>query len=997
MADMKVAMIFEAVDRASKVIRGIIGAQQKLNALAGAGMANVAAGAGKAAKGMAVAGAMVAGVAASAAAAANALIEPGRQFERYNVQLAALEGSADKGKAALGWITDFATRTPLELDQVVESYVRLKSFGLDPTQGALQGLVDTMAANGKGAEHLDGLVIALGQAWTKGKLQGEEAMQLMERGVPVWDLLAEATGKNAAQLQEMASKGKLGRDAIQKLIDIMSRKYAGASDAMSKTFDGIMSNLSDAWLQFELAVNNAGLFDFMKGKAQELLTTVKAMAADGSLATLAKTVSDTIVNVLTATWQVGQGIAGVMMTIGQGLAFVADAIGGWERLGAVIAGLALAPALMSVVAGIAQMAAGLAMIAPLVLSPIGLVAAAVAAIGAAAYLLVDDWQPVLDWLSGALDGVVAAAQAAADWLAGMWAAITPPEGWAAAIRGTLASAWEGIRAVAAPVVDWLAGAWAAMTPAEGWAAAISGAAASAWAGVQSAWSTASTWFSDLWASIAPNLDLSGLTLDGAMTATVDALAAAWGKVSAAVDLVRTYFQGLAAGFSAYIEPLSARFTSIGESFGRIGETWGRIGDRLGRAFGRLGETLGPLGDRLAGLFGGVDEGRVGAFAEAVGRVAGFLADIAAIGLEGAVRGIELLVAGLDKLVGLATGEIAIDWPSLIPALDWSAIVPPIEWGKIFDFSWVDVLPKWDWGAIVGDAAAGIKSAATGAWDGLTGLFGGGEAAAAPVSAAAEAVTEAAARMPTALPIADPAALREAARLTETIAAGAAAIAATDTTAAFAAIGAVDTKAQAIVGSVRSAMAAVEAAVAGVDLSFHGARLMDTLAAGIRARAAAVVEAIRATMAEVRAFLPSSPAKVGPLSDIHKLKFTETIAASIRPAPMVEAMRRAAAMTMAAAAISAPTLTTTAAAETRAATFTPAVAAAEPSFRAPPAASPAAAPAAGGITIHAPLTLTIQGGAAADMREEFEARLREHARQIADLVAEELRRRERREH
>lgn len=41
---------------------------------------------------------------------------------------------------------------------------------------------------------------------------------------------------------------------------------------------------------------------------------------------------------------------------------------------------------------------------------------------------------------------------------------------------------------------------------------------------------------------------------------------------------------------------------------------------------------------------------------------------------------------------------------------------------------------------------------------------------------------------------------------------------------------------------------------------------------------------------IRDFLPFSPAKVGPLKDIHKLKFVETIAASIKPAPLVRAVR-----------------------------------------------------------------------------------------------------------
>lgn len=44
--------------------------------------------------------------------------------------------------------------------------------------------------------------------------------------------------------------------------------------------------------------------------------------------------------------------------------------------------------------------------------------------------------------------------------------------------------------------------------------------------------------------------------------------------------------------------------------------------------------------------------------------------------------------------------------------------------------------------------------------------------------------------------------------------------------------------------------------------------------------------------KIRDMLPSSPAKIGPLSDIHKLKFTETIADSINPKPLIGAARSA---------------------------------------------------------------------------------------------------------
>jgi len=171
------------------------------------------------------AGAMAAGiygsVQATAASAASLVVGPAAQVEGYMVQLEALEGSTAKAKAAMSWIMQFARKTPLQLDQVIEAYAQLRNFGLNPTNGTLQALVDTMAMSGKGADHLQGIILALGQAWVKGKLQGEEIMQLTEKSVPVWDLLAKATGKSVPVLQKLSSQGKLGRNVIARLIQLM--------------------------------------------------------------------------------------------------------------------------------------------------------------------------------------------------------------------------------------------------------------------------------------------------------------------------------------------------------------------------------------------------------------------------------------------------------------------------------------------------------------------------------------------------------------------------------------------------------------------------------------------------------------------------------------------------------------------------------------------------------------------------------------------------------
>ncbi|WP_019997246.1 tape measure protein [Aureimonas ureilytica] len=223
----------------------------------------------------------------------------GREFENFGVRLKALEGSSEGAEKAMAWIRQFAIETPLELSQVVDAFANMRAFGMDPMNGSLRAIVDAMAATGGGAEKLDGIVLALGQAWTKGKLQGEEAMQLLERGVPVWELLGQATGKNAAQLQELASKGKLGRKEIQLLIDALGKKYLGASEDAAKTFDGILSNLTDNWTNWLLAISEAGYYDDLKRRMQGLLGWVNGLWEGGFADRSAKRISDFLVSAMT--------------------------------------------------------------------------------------------------------------------------------------------------------------------------------------------------------------------------------------------------------------------------------------------------------------------------------------------------------------------------------------------------------------------------------------------------------------------------------------------------------------------------------------------------------------------------------------------------------------------------------------------------------------------------------------------------------------------------
>jgi tape measure domain-containing protein len=408
MADLNIALILRLVDRATAPARAAMKAIERIGGdslmrqaervqagtrLMGAGLNDM----GNAAlRG----GAVVAAYGAGMTALAASFVRPAAQFEQFNVQLTTLEGSAEGAEKAMAWIGKFATGTTLSFEETVQAYARLKAFGLDPTTGSLQAMVDTMAATGGGAEQLDGLTLALGQAWTKGKLQGEEAMQMLERGVPVWDLLAEAMGKSAAEVRKLSEQGKLGQEEITLLIDALGGRYDGASDRAMATWDGMMSNLKDQWTRFQLLVMDAGLFDWMKGELEGLLDTLDQMAADGSLQRWATDLGNNILWVLQSIKWLGTGIYETWRD--QVYPFLEGAsilLGGWDVLGWIALGLVFSKTLFGIHRGILMISRGLALI---VANPVILLALAFAALAAVIYY---NWDNIVTYFSDKIERI----------------------------------------------------------------------------------------------------------------------------------------------------------------------------------------------------------------------------------------------------------------------------------------------------------------------------------------------------------------------------------------------------------------------------------------------------------------------------------------------------------------------------------------------------------------------------------------------------------------
>lgn len=223
------------------------------------------------------------------------------QFEQFKSILEITEGSSEKAEQSLNWVKQFAIDTPSNLDEAMEAFVKLRAYGLDPTNGLLQTLGDTGAAMGKPVMQA---VEAIANAVT-----GENE-RLKEFGIKG----SVIKGKNIIEyqytdregIQRVARVNKNDRKQIEKtLSDIFNQKYAGAMEKQAKTLFGTLAKLEDHWINFQVLVMQSGAFDWIKQKLQSFLTLLDKMQQNGELQKWANDVSSVIMEVVQGLWQFG--------------------------------------------------------------------------------------------------------------------------------------------------------------------------------------------------------------------------------------------------------------------------------------------------------------------------------------------------------------------------------------------------------------------------------------------------------------------------------------------------------------------------------------------------------------------------------------------------------------------------------------------------------------------------------------------------------------------
>lgn len=179
------------------------------------------------------------------------------EFQQLEISFGTMLKSKEKANELMAQLTDLAAKTPFGLQEVSEGAKRLLAF-----QVPAQEVTETLRRMGDVAAGLGvpmgQLIHVYGQVKAQGKLMTNDLYQFMNAGIPIIAELSKVVGKSETEIKDMVSAGKIGFPEVQAVIKNMTNEgglFFNLMAEQSKSLGGQISNLQD---NFDQMLNEIG-------------------------------------------------------------------------------------------------------------------------------------------------------------------------------------------------------------------------------------------------------------------------------------------------------------------------------------------------------------------------------------------------------------------------------------------------------------------------------------------------------------------------------------------------------------------------------------------------------------------------------------------------------------------------------------------------------------------------------------------------------------------
>ena len=184
----------------------------------------------------------------------------------------AMAAAAIKAEELVAWNEELAIKSPFTSEGVAQAFRMAMAYGFsaDESKRLTEAMIDFAAGSGATEYAMQQIARALGQISATGKLTGGDMLQLVNAGLPVAEILADAFNVTTAEIMEMREKGLIpAKDAVEAITVYLETNFQGAAEAQANTWAGLQGTFADL-KAMGLREFFGGLFETLQPLAVEI-------------------------------------------------------------------------------------------------------------------------------------------------------------------------------------------------------------------------------------------------------------------------------------------------------------------------------------------------------------------------------------------------------------------------------------------------------------------------------------------------------------------------------------------------------------------------------------------------------------------------------------------------------------------------------------------------------------------------------------------------------
>jgi len=226
--------------------------------------------------------------------ASRAIINTTLEWQQAQSTLQAATGSSAQARQELEYVREVSERLGLELLNTSKAYARLVAAAKETPElrtslhSIFEGVSSAATALNMTREETNGVMLALEQMVSKGKVQTQELVQQLGTRVPgAFALAAKALNTNTQQLSQWLEKGMIpASQFLPRFAAALQEAYGPSAQQAASGLNAEINRLNNAWTDFKVQAGEAGFVESYTQAIRDLQAVLRDPTITNGLNTL---------------------------------------------------------------------------------------------------------------------------------------------------------------------------------------------------------------------------------------------------------------------------------------------------------------------------------------------------------------------------------------------------------------------------------------------------------------------------------------------------------------------------------------------------------------------------------------------------------------------------------------------------------------------------------------------------------------------------------------